>query len=85
MPLLELGTIKTGVLPMDSSANTSLIVEKATMDMTFVLRAGCHSHMVVTSLHSKLKDTNKRMKIVTLSGKRLLETRNDLTTIIFIL
>ena len=76
MLLLELGTIKTDVLRMDSSASTNLIVEKVTMDMTSVLKAGCHFHTVVTSLPSKLKATNKQMKIATLSGKLLLETRN---------
>lgn len=76
MLLLELGTIKTDVLHMDSSASTNLIVEKVTMDMTFVLTAGCHFHTVATSLPSKLKATNKQMKIVTLSGKHLLEIRH---------
>ena len=76
MLLLELGTIKTDVLRMDSSASTNLIVEKVTMDMTYVLKAGCHFHTAVTSLPSKLKATNKQMKIVTLSGKHLRETRN---------
>jgi hypothetical protein len=76
MLLLELGTIKTDVLHMDSSASTNLIVERVTMDMTFVLTAGCHFHTVVTSLPLKLKATNKQMKIATLSGKHLLETRH---------
>lgn len=79
---LEHGTIKTGELHMDSSANTNLTVERATMDTISVLMAGCHIHTVVTSFPSKLRATNKQMMTVPLSGKHLLETRNVLKVFI---